>query len=154
MHQQTKPEADVGESIGREKPDFPRVGVGVLVLRDDQFILVKRGKAPAREKWTLPGGLVHVGETLGQAAERELMEECNVWARLRQQMQIFEYIEKQHGQVLYHYIVVDYVADYLGGELSAGSDVLDARWFRIEDIAQLDTSEGLSEFITSLLATA
>lgn len=136
---------------GRERPDFPRLGVGILVLQEDRFVLVKRGRPPAQGKWTLPGGLVRVGETVKQAAERELLEECNITARLRDDLRVFEYIEKKADDVLYHYVVIDYIADYLSGRLTAGSDVVAAAWFRIDDLQELQTTDNLSDFLMNVM---
>ncbi|MBN2357369.1 NUDIX hydrolase [candidate division KSB1 bacterium] len=136
---------------GRERPDFPRLGVGVLALKDDQFILIKRGNPPGRGKWTLPGGLVQVGETIKQAAERELLEECNVTVRLRDEFHLFEYIHREAETVLYHYIILDYIADYHSGRLTAGSDVEAAAWFRLADLKTLHTTDHLCDFINRVL---
>jgi len=99
----------------RENPDFPLLGVGVLVFSGERILLIKRSKAPYKGKWTIPGGLVTAGETLLQAATRELYEECQVQAHLNGEYDFFEYIQKDGDRVAFHYVIIDFVGDYSAG---------------------------------------
>ena len=117
-----------------EYPDAPRVAVGAVVLHDNRILLVKRGKAPARDEWAIPGGSVELGETLQAAAEREIFEETGITIKARKVIFTFDTIIKEGDRTRFHYVILDLSADYLAGEPKAGDDVLDAAWF---DPAQL-----------------
>ena len=110
--------------------------------------MIQRGQEPNKGKWTLPGGLVKVGETLVQAATRELEEECRVQARLQPGPNLFEYIQSEGERTLYHYVIADFVGEYLDGELHAGSDAADAAWITMEELNRLEVTPGLREFIS------
>jgi ADP-ribose pyrophosphatase len=110
----------------------------VVVFKDDAVLLVQRGNAPARGMWAIPGGSVHLGETLQAAAEREIFEETGVVIRANAPVFVFDVIEQDdRGVVKYHYVIVDLAADYVSGDPRAGDDAADARWIRREELAQL-----------------
>lgn len=132
----------------RKYPKIPRVGVGVLVFRGEQILLVKRGKPPNAGKWTIPGGLVKLGETLHQAAERELLEECGIKIVLKNIITTFDIIDRdEKDEIRYHYVLVDFAADYHSGNLKADSDVDEARWLLPDQIHNLDMPEKSKELI-------
>ena len=113
-------------------PDLPRVAVGALVLHDNAVLLVKRGNAPGKGQWAIPGGSVHLGEHLTRAAERETLEETGVRIRAEEVVHTFDLIQKDSDQaVRYHYVIVDYACRYLSGQPVPGDDALDARWVKI-----------------------
>jgi len=126
----------------REYPLYPRIGVGILVQKNDQFLLIKRGQEPSKGVWTVPGGHVELGESLGQTAHREIAEECNIKIEALKQLDVFEFI--QHGEnnrIKYHYIVIDFFAHYVDGVLKARDDIDEARWLRKEEIGELNLPE-------------
>ena len=109
------------------------------MFRREHILLVKRGKPPSAGKWTIPGGLVELGETLQQAAERELLEECGITVALGDIISTLDIIERdQKGKVSYHYVIVDFVAEFQDGTLKADSDIEDARWVLPKEIDSLD----------------
>ncbi len=113
-----------------EYPDLPRVAVGAVVIRDGRVLLVRRGKPPADGLWAIPGGSVRLGETLQQAAEREILEETGVTIRAADPLLTFESIQQDpDGRVRFHYVIVDLAAAYVSGEPVAADDACDARWF-------------------------
>ena len=112
-----------------EYPDAPRVAVGAVVIHDNRILLVRRGKAPARDEWAIPGGSVELGETLQAAAEREIFEETRITIKARRVIYTFDTIVKQHARTRFHYVILDFSADYVAGRPVAGDDVLDAAWF-------------------------
>jgi len=119
----------------------PRVAVGAVVFRGDEVLLVKRGRAPSRGLWAIPGGSVELGETLREAAEREVREETGIEIRTQSIVHTFDVIERDDaGHVLYHYVIVDFLADWIAGEPVAADDALDARWCRIADLDALAIS--------------
>jgi ADP-ribose pyrophosphatase len=114
---------------GREYRELPRVGVGAIVIRDGRILLVKRGSSPGKGLWAPPGGLVELGETVREAAEREILEETGITIRAKETSYVFDFIDRdKEGKIKYHYVIIDFVADYLGGEPKAADDVSDARW--------------------------
>ncbi len=100
----------------------------------------------------MPGGLVELGETLEEAIHREICEECSIRIRLHEQLDSFEFIQKDdHNLIKYHYIVLDYWATYAGGDLKAASDVDDAQWFTSDQIESLACSEKIKELACQVL---
>jgi len=127
----------------REYPDFPLIGVGAVVFNDEnQILLVKRGNDPSKGLWAFPGGLIEVGEKAISAVKREVLEECNIEIGVDEIADVFDIIiEDRNGLIKYHYIILDYFATYIKGELQAGDDVSDAQWFFYEDLSNLDIPE-------------
>jgi ADP-ribose pyrophosphatase YjhB (NUDIX family) len=145
----------------REYPDAPRVGVGAVVLDGDRVLLVQRGQPPSQGKWSLPGGLVHVGERLEDAVRREVTEECGLSVRVLDICGVIDRIVRDSAlgatgaapRVRYHWVIVDYVAEPAGGAVRAGSDAADARWVPLADLARYDTTDGLTDMIHRAVAT-
>ncbi|MFQ5898074.1 MAG: NUDIX hydrolase [Candidatus Methylomirabilia bacterium] len=132
----------------REYPEHPRVGVGAVLLKDGAVLLVKRGAPPSQGKWSLPGGLVQLGESVEAAAIREVEEECGLRVRLLGLAGVVDRITRDpEGRVRYHYVLVDYLAQPEGGGLRAGSDADEVRWVPIGELNQFDTTEGLAAMI-------
>ncbi len=132
----------------REYPEVPRVGVGAIVLRDRHVLLVRRGRPPAQGKWSIPGGLVELGETTEAAAVREVAEECGLSVRLRGVAGVLDrIIHDADGRVRYHWVLVDYLATAESRELHPGSDAADARWVPVSEIGYYETTEGLAAMV-------
>ena len=122
-------------------PGHPRVAVGAVVFRDDCVLLVRRGQPPAKGLWAIPGGSVEIGETLQKAAEREILEETGVQIRASKPIYTFDVIDRDAaGQVRFHYVIIDLVADYVLGEPTPGDDALEARWVSAREIHNLKVS--------------
>ena len=108
---------------------FPRVAVGAVVKHNGSFLLVKRANSPSRGRWSIPGGKIILGETLQQAAQREVLEETGIVIRALEPVFTFDLIEKNHdGSIRFHYVIVDLKARYVSGEPSPGGDALGAVW--------------------------
>lgn len=134
--------------MSREYPDYPRVGVGAVVLDGDRVLLVRRGHAPGAGKWSLPGGLVHIGETTREAVVREVAEECGLAVRAVDIAGVVERVTRdESGRVRYHYLLVDYLAIADSTAIEAGSDAAEARWVPIARVAEYDTTDGLVDMI-------
>jgi 8-oxo-dGTP diphosphatase len=134
--------------VSREYPDYPRVGVGAVILHEDKVLLVRRGQSPSFGKWSLPGGLVELGETTIEAIAREILEECGIKIRVVDVAGVITRVVKDDAdRVRYHYVLVDYLAYPDSLDVVAGSDAGDARWFAIEGVANLDTTQGLLDMI-------
>jgi len=129
------------ETHPRDYPQQPQVAVGALVFDSGRVLLVRRGQPPAAGLWAVPGGRVRLGETLKQAAEREIFEETGVAIAAGDPVYTFDHLERDSdGRVRFHYVIVDLAADYLRGEIRAGDDAREARWVSPAELAQLDVS--------------
>lgn len=132
----------------REYPEAPRIGVGAVVLRDADVLLIRRNRPPSEGKWSLPGGLVNLGEAAEAALIREVLEECGLRVRLQGLAGVVErIISDADGRVRYHYVLVDYVAAPESEDLNAGSDAAEARWVPIGELDRYDTTEGLARMV-------
>jgi ADP-ribose pyrophosphatase YjhB (NUDIX family) len=105
-------------------PDRPVVGVGGVVVQDGRVLLIRRGKEPLKGRWSVPGGTVELGESLEDAVVRELREETGLEVRPVCLITAFDRIERRDGELLYHYVIVDFLCDRLAGTPCAGSDAL------------------------------
>lgn len=127
----------------RRYPDAPVVSVGVLVVHGGRILLAQRGHEPAEGLWTFPGGVVELGETLEEAAAREVWEECGVRVRIREPLTTVDRIFRDaQGRVEYHYVIVEMLADYLEGEPRPASDIRQVGWFAAEEMADLPMTPG------------
>ncbi len=122
-------------------PDFPRVGVGAIVIKDGKVLLVKRGIPPGKGLWAIPGGHIELGEILQETAEREILEETGVVVKARGPVYTFDLIERDNlGKIRFHYIVVDLMAEYVSGEPHGADDALEACWLSWEEIKKLSVT--------------
>ena len=112
----------------REYPKQPIVGVGGVVIERNRVLLVQRGQPPLKGEWSIPGGMVELGESLEEAVRREVQEETGLAVEPLAPIEVFDRIQKNGPRVLYHYVIVDFACRRTGGRLKSGSDVLDARW--------------------------
>lgn len=119
-----------------ENPQRPQIAVGAIIFHNDRVLLVKRRHAPAKDCWAIPGGKVRWGETLQQAAEREVLEETDIVCRAGKTVHLFELLPEQAEQ--FHYLIIDLEAEYLSGKPQAGDDAKAARWFNRQDFAKYD----------------
>ena len=122
-------------------PQMPCVAVGAVVFKNEHVLLVRRGKAPSHGQWAIPGGSVVLGETLQQAAEREILEETGIHIVAGKPVYVFDVVDRDsEGWVRYHYVIIDLDATYQGGELRPGDDALEARWVAAHELNGLDVS--------------
>jgi len=130
-------------------PQAPSVAVGAIVFKEDRVLLVRRGKAPALGQWAIPGGSVTLGESLQEAAEREIFEETGIRITGGDPAYVFDVVDRDdEGQVRFHYVIVDLDATYRGGELSPGDDALEARWVAANELVGLDVSRPTRELLS------
>ena len=124
------------------------MGVGALILRDDEILLIVRGGEPLRGFWSLPGGGLETGETLEQGVCREVLEETGLHVRPQVVVEIFERIMLDpEGRTEYHYVLIDYLCEALGGTLAAAGDVSRAEWVPKHEVSSLRLTEGTAQVI-------
>jgi 8-oxo-dGTP diphosphatase len=113
----------------RAYPDRPIVGVGAVVLREREVLLVRRASDPLRGQWSLPGGMLELGETLRQAVAREVLEETGLRVHVDEVLEVFDsIIPDAEGRTQFHYVLIDFLCLPAGGEPRPGSDVSEVIW--------------------------
>jgi 8-oxo-dGTP diphosphatase len=113
----------------RSHPGRPIAAVGAIILRDQYLLLVRRKNPPLKDEWSLPGGVVELGETLHAAVKREVLEETGLQVEPVELACVLDRIlPGASAKPEYHYILIDYLCHVIGGELRPGSDVSEARW--------------------------
>jgi len=143
------------ESVKREYPDRPIVGVGGVVVQNGRVVLVRRAKAPRMGEWSIPGGMLELGETLRDGVAREIEEETGLRVKSEEVLDVFDSIVTDaEGKTQYHYVLVDYLCSVTGGELRAASDVSEARWATREEALSLVKREITVGVIRKGLGTA
>ncbi len=139
----------------REYPSAPLASVGAVVVKDDKILLVLRGQEPSRCKWSIPGGVVELGETIHEAARREVLEECGLEVQVGDVVDVVDAIVYDgKGEIRYHYILIDLLTTYVGGELKVSSDIEDARWVSQEELRRLDLTKAALSVIRKALRKA
>jgi 8-oxo-dGTP diphosphatase len=123
--------AEVPEKVSdsREYPERPMVGVGGVVISEGRALLIRRGGPPLEGQWSIPGGMLEVGETIKEGVRRELSEETGIEVRVGELIEVFERINPDAaGKTKYHFVVLDYLCQAIRGEARAGSDVTEVAW--------------------------
>ena len=127
--------------MSREYPKHPLVGVGGVVIDRGRALLIRRGHEPLKGEWSIPGGMVELGEELTTGVRRELKEETGLEVEPLDCILVFDRILRESERVKYHYVIIDYLCRRKGGRLRPASDVTDARWVRREDLPQYHLTE-------------
>ncbi len=125
------------------------MGVGAVVIQNCKILLVKRGSEPGKNRWSIPGGLVEVGERVREALVREVKEETNLDVEVHSLIDVVDnLIPGQRGRWRFHFVIIDFFACLKrgGGRLNAGSDVLEVRWVSLSEVERLDLTPAFREF--------
>jgi len=122
------------------KQHFIQLGVGAVVFKDDSVLLVKRKNPPNQHQWAIPGGKVHFGESLHDAAAREVFEETGIVIDVLKPIFTFEVIETTNTDTPLHYVIIDFSAEYISGALTANDDADQAGWVGRNEFSTLDTN--------------
>ena len=137
----------------REYPESPLVGVGAVIVDDHRVLLIRRGQPPLLGEWSLPGGVLECGETLREAVVREAREETGLVVETAEMLGVYErVIRDDEGRVRYHYVLIDFLCRPLGGDLKAGSDAADVRWFTRDELPALNLAYDANDVVLKGLA--
>lgn len=131
----------------RTFPKHPLVGVGGVVIHRERALLIRRGRPPLKGEWSIPGGIVQLGEELAAGVRRELKEETGLEVEPLECILLFDRILREGHRVKYHYVIADYLCRCKRGRLRPASDVIDARWVRRENLAQYNLTEMATKVI-------
>ena len=132
----------------REYPDQPLVGVGAIIIEGNRVVLVKRGHPPLAGEWSIPGGVLEVGETLRQAAVREALEETGLTVEPADLLGVFDRVlPDETGRTKYHYVLIDFLCRRVAGEPHGAGDAIEARWFARQEVDGLSLARDTAEVI-------
>ena len=135
--------------MDRIYPEKPMVAIGVVVFKEEQVVLIKRGQPPGEDTWSLPGGLVEVGEHLQEACLREVKEETGLKIDCYDAITVLDRIEPDDkGSIRYHYVIIDFWGEAISGSIKAGSDASDVRAVNIYDFDGLEITDAVKETIS------
>jgi len=132
-------------------PERPMVGVGVLIERDGEYLLIRRAADPDKGMWSVPGGLVEIGERVKDAAVREALEETGLRVEIVDRLGVVDKIVRDEvGRVRYHFIIVQFLARIVEGEVRAMDDALEARWAGLSELPSIELTASLREFLEEI----
>lgn len=141
--------------IAREYPAVPLVGVGAVIISSGKVALVKRGTPPLQGQWSIPGGMLELGETLRQAAAREALEETGLVVQPGELLGVFDrVVPDESGKVRYHYVLIDFLCRESSGAFRAGGDAAEVAWFSKDQIPGLPLAEDTKKVILLGFETA
>lgn len=127
-----------GSDHNLDAPQWPAIGVGAVIFRGRQVLLIKRGKPPRQGQWSLPGGRQELGETVIEAVQREVLEETGLRVEDIRFLEIVDFIDRDRvDRVRFHYTLLDFMMEAPTGQLVPGSDAADAAWFDLAELAGL-----------------
>jgi ADP-ribose pyrophosphatase YjhB (NUDIX family) len=132
----------------REFPEYPLIGVGAIIIAAGRVVLVKRAHPPIQGQWSIPGGVLEIGEMVREAAIREAREETGLIVEPGELLGVYDRIlrDPEH-RVQYHYVLIDFLCRRVAGELHAASDAAGVGWFGREDLASLNLAEDTLDVI-------
>lgn len=134
--------------VNRLYPKQPIVGVGALIVCDGKLLLEKRKNEPGRGKWSIPGGLVDLGETVHETIVREVKEETGLDVESPEHVDVVDNVdEDEHGAIKYHFVIIDYFVKLKGGKLKAASDAEELRWVALDEVEKYDLTKTFRAFI-------
>ncbi len=137
----------------REYPERPIVAVGGVVIHDSRALLIRRGQPPLEGRWSIPGGILEVGETIAEGIERELREETGVQVRVLELIEIYEKVFRDRDdQPQYHFVILDYLCDFVEGTAEPGGDVTEVVWASEQQLDSLALTGAANRVIRKALS--
>lgn len=131
-----------GPQSKRTYPSAPLVGVGAVAIKNGKILLVRRAFDPGAGKWSIPGGLVEVGEKLSEACSRETEEETGIKVEILELINVFDMIDRDgEGRAKYHYVLVDFLAKPVGGEERKSEEVTEIAWVDYQEAKRMDLTK-------------
>jgi 8-oxo-dGTP diphosphatase len=128
-------------------PDHPIVGVGAVIIDRGKLLLEKRGNEPAKGKWSIPGGVVELGESLEDAVIRETKEETCLDVEAPRLIDVVYQVDlDEEGRVKYHFVIIDYFVTVKDGQVKAASDADELQWVAIEEVEKYDLTASFRRF--------
>jgi 8-oxo-dGTP diphosphatase len=140
--------------VKRDYPDRPFVSVGAVIVdaAARRAVLVRRATEPRRGEWSIPGGMVELGETIRQAAQREALEETGLQVEPGGVLEVFDSIlPDAQGQTEFHYVLIDILCTPVGGELKPGGDVTEARWVTAAELDAFPARDAVKQLLRKAL---
>lgn len=132
----------------REFPEVPLIGVGAIIVEGKRVLLVKRAHPPLQAEWSIPGGVLEVGELVREAAVREAREETGLVVEATELLGVYDRVLRDaSNRVQYHYVLIDFLCRRVAGDLAAASDAAEVRWFAREELPELKLAEDTAEVI-------
>lgn len=131
----------------REYPDRPIAGVGVIIYDDGKVLIIKRAFDPSRDRWSIPGGAVELGEKVRDAAEREVHEELGLEVEIKDVVEVLDNIIHDGKKIKYHFVLIDFWAKLRGGTLRLNPECLDAQWVSKNELDLYDLTKGARKAI-------
>ncbi len=132
----------------REFPEVPLVGVGAIIIEGPRVVLVKRAHPPLQAQWSIPGGVLEVGELVREAAVREACEETGLTVEPVELLGVYDRVLRNEEQrVQYHYVLIDFLCRRVAGDLAAASDAAEVRWFTREELPAVQLAEDTLDVI-------
>ncbi len=134
--------------MSAEYPKRPVVAVGAVAIDGERVLLIQRGRPPTVGAWSIPGGKIELGARIADAVKRELQEETGLSCDVGAVCEVLERVVRDDaGRAQYHYVIIDYFVSNLSGTLTPGSDVTAARWYTLDEVRTLWTTEDLVGFL-------
>ncbi|MGB8771414.1 MAG: NUDIX hydrolase [Candidatus Korobacteraceae bacterium] len=139
----------------RAYPERPIVGVGAVIVDRDRVLMVRRATEPLKGEWSVPGGMLELGEKLRDGVRREVLEETGLHVEPGDVLDVFDSIfEDEHGHTQYHYVLIDYLCHSISGKALAGSDVSEVRWVQEKDLAAMGLRDSIEPVVRKGLSRA
>ncbi|OGS43772.1 MAG: hypothetical protein A3K76_05060 [Euryarchaeota archaeon RBG_13_57_23] len=150
---ETSEHAERGQD--RKYPNAPRVGVGGVVIKEGKILMIRRAFEPGAGKWSIPGGMVEIGERLSEACAREVEEETGLEVEVLELINVFDMIDKDdQGRIQYHYVLVDFLAKPAGGSEKMSAEATEMKWVTHQEAKAMDMTKTARKAIEELFGSS